>query len=374
MNRIESTRPARAMNTNEPAPITGGVSVVVAAMSVARRRGSVLILALAVLVASMFLVAVALGPISIPLDDVVLHLLALLGFDTDAPAATAPFVELRLQRAILAVGVGGALGLAGAALQGLFRNPLADPGLIGVSSGARLGATAFIVLGGASLVTTPLAAILLLPTAAFVGALLTMFAVRHLANRAGHTHVALLLLAGLAVTVFEEAAVGLLTAVADDEALRSATLWRLGSLGGATWPIALAVLGVTALGSALLFRLARPLDVMLLGESEAGYLGIRTEALKRGLVVTSALVVATATAFVGIIGFVGLVVPHLVRMIAGPGHKTLLPGSMLLGALLVLTADLVARTIAAPSELPIGVVTAFIGAPFFLWLVARRAP
>lgn len=354
-----------------PEPITHEVGRGLAAI---RRRGAWLLTTLAALTGLALILAVALGPVPVRLGDVVLHLLALLGLPADAPENTAAYVELRAQRALLGLGVGAALGLAGAVLQGLFKNPLADPGLIGVSSGARLGATAFIVLGGASLITTPLLALLLLPTAAFVGALGTMLVVRHLASRSGHTHVALLLLAGLAVTVFEEAAVGLLTALADDEALRSATLWRLGSLGGASWPIVWTVLGATTLGAVLLIAQARPLDALLLGELEAEHLGVRTEPLKRQLVLLCAFIVAVSTAFVGIIGFVGLVVPHLIRMVVGPTHRTLLPGSMLLGALLVLSADLVARTIAPPSELPIGVVTAFIGAPFFLCLVARRQP
>lgn len=349
-----------------------GLPEVARGLELLRRRGTLTLLGLGVATALAFLLSVALGPVEVPLGDVVLHLLAMVGLPIDAPESSAPFVALRLQRALLALGVGASLGLAGAALQGLFKNPLADPGLIGVSSGARLGATAFIVLGGGALITTPLSAVLFLPAAAFCGAFLTMFAVRRLASRTGQTHIALLLLAGLAVTVFEEATVGLLTAIADDEALRSATLWRLGSLGGATWPIAWTVLGVTMLGALLLIRQSRALDALLLGEREAEHLGVKTERVKRELVVVSALIVATATAFVGIIGFVGLVVPHLVRMLAGPTHKTLLPGAMLCGAALVLTADLLSRTLAAPSELPVGVVTAFIGAPFFLWLVARR--
>jgi len=258
-------------------------------------------------------------------------------------------------------------------MQGLFRNPLADPGLIGVSSGARLGATAFIVLGGGSIVaSSPTAALLLLPAAAFGGALLTMMLVRRLALRSGTTHVTVLLLAGLAVTVFEEAMVGLLIAISNDEALRSATLWRLGALGGASFPIAGLVLTVTGLAALYLLRLGRPLDALLLGESEAQHLGIDVELLKKRLVRVSALVVATATAFAGIVGFVGLVVPHLVRLIAGPSHRVVLPASALLGALLVLSADLIARTIIAPAELPLGVVTAFVGAPFFLWLVLAK--
>lgn len=349
-----------------------GVRELAQSLDALRRRGALTLLALGLATLVALVLSVALGPVEVPLGDVLLHVLAMVGLPTDAPEASAPFVTLRLQRALLGLGVGASLGLAGAVLQGLFKNPLADPGLIGVSSGARLGATAFIVLGGGALVTTPLAAVILLPAAAFVGAVLTMLAVRRLASRAGQTHIALLLLAGLAVTVFEEAAVGLLTALADDEALRSVTLWRLGSLGGATWPVVWVVVGVTATGALLLMRQARSLDALLIGEREAGHLGVRTERLKRELVFVSALIVATATAFVGIIGFIGLVVPHLVRLLAGPTHKVLLPGAMLCGALLVLVADLLARTLAAPSELPVGVVTAFIGAPFFLWLVARR--
>ena len=341
--------------------------------TLARQRRRLLFALSALLVLAAF-ASLALGPVSIPLGDVLAHLLTELGLDLGAPAETAPFVALRLSRTLLGIGLGAALGLAGATLQGLFRNPLADPGLIGVSSGARLGATAFIVLGGASWVAaSPFAAFVALPIAAWLGAIATMSAVRLLALRSGATHIAVLLLAGLAMTAFEEAVVGLLTAIADDEALRAATLWRLGSLQGATLGTAALVLGVTAIGAMILLPLGRSLDALTLGEAEAHHLGIRVERMKRILVLVAALVVATATAFAGVIGFVGLVVPHIVRLVAGPSHRTVLPASLIGGALLVLIADLIARTIAAPSELPLGVITALLGAPFLLALVVRRS-
>ena len=358
---------------SEPASAsTADLATPRAQLEALRRRGRWLMAGLAAGLVIATLLAVALGPVAIPLGDVLAYFLAPFGIATPDPAS-APFVSLRLSRALLGLGVGASLGIAGATMQGLFRNPLADPGLIGVSSGARLGATAFIVLGGGTIVAaSPAAALIALPAAAFVGALATLVLIARLARRAGVTQVTVLLLAGLALTVFEEAIVGLLIAFADDQALRAATLWRLGSLGGASMPIALLVIGVGALGSIVLLALARPLDALLVGEAGASHLGVPVERVKRRLIVASALIVATATAFVGIVGFVGLVVPHVVRLIAGPSHRIVLPASLLAGALWVLLADLVARTVVAPAELPLGVVTAFIGAPFFLWLVIAR--
>jgi len=324
----------------------------VVARTHARGRRLVAFGFLAVVVVSF--AALALGPLGASFDD--------------------PLVALRLPRVLLGIAVGAALGIAGAALQGLFRNPLADPGLIGVASGARLGATAFVVLGGGAwLGSAPWVPILALPLVALVGALGTLALVWWVAGRAPGT--ATLLLTGLALTLFEEAGVGLLSALADEQALRVATLWRLGGLGGATLDIALAVLGIVIVGALVLVRLARALDALSLGDDAAHTLGIEVRRTKRAVVIAAAAIVAGATAFAGVIGFVGLAVPHLVRLAAGPagqGHRVIVPASALVGAALVVFADLLARTVAAPIELPLGVVTAFIGAPFLVFLVKRQ--
>jgi len=279
---------------------------------------------------------------------------------------------IRLPRVLLAVGVGGGLAVSGAVMQGLFRNPLADPSLIGVSSGAALAAVITIVLGSTvfSAWSDWLGAFLL-PAAAFMGGVLATVIVYRLATREGRTSVATMLLAGIAINALAGAGTGLMIFIADDDQLRDLTFWTLGSLGGATWT-QLAVVGPVLLGGMLATPLlARPLNALLLGEGEALHLGINTEQVKKLVITLAALVVGAAVAVSGIIGFIGLVVPHLLRLAVGPDHRVLVPGSALLGGALLLGADLLARTIVAPAELPIGIVTALLGAPFFLWLLLR---
>ena len=285
----------------------------------------------------------------------------------------AVLMAIRLPRVLLAVLVGGGLAVSGAAMQGLFRNPLADPGLVGVSSGAALAAVAVIVLGatwlpGLSRLLGPFT----LPLAAFAGGVGTTLLVYRVARVAGRTVVATLLLTGIAVNALAGAGTGLLTFVATDEELRSITFWSLGSLSGATWS-AVGVVAMCIVPAAwLLTRGARALNVMLLGEMEAGHLGVRVERVKRINVVLVGLSVGAAVALTGIIGFVGLVVPHLVRLLVGPDHRYVMPGAVLCGAILLMGADLLSRTVVAPAELPIGIVTAALGAPFFLWLLMRQ--
>ncbi|NBC18773.1 MAG: iron chelate uptake ABC transporter family permease subunit [Bacteroidetes bacterium] len=279
---------------------------------------------------------------------------------------------IRLPRVLLAIGVGGGLAVSGAVMQGLFRNPLADPSLIGVSSGAALMAVVTIVLGATVFgAWSDLLGAFLLPAAAFAGGVLATVIVYRLATREGRTSVATMLLAGIAINALAGAGTGLMIFVADDDQLRDLTFWTLGSLGGATWT-QLAVVGPLLLGGMLAAPLlARPLNAMLLGEGEAQHLGIHTERVKQIVIGLAALVVGAAVAVSGIIGFIGLVVPHLLRLAVGPDHRVLVPGSALLGGALLVGADLLARTIVAPAELPIGIVTALLGAPFFLWLLLR---
>jgi iron complex transport system permease protein len=256
-------------------------------------------------------------------------------------------------------------------MQGLFRNPLADPGLVGVSSGAAMGAAFAIVLGAAWGGLPEVLAPYLLSASAFAGGLLVTSMVFRLGRRDGQTSVASMLLAGVALTALSGAVIGLLTYLADDATLRSLTFWNLGSLNGASyarlWPLLL----VAAAVALWLPRRARALNALLLGESEARHLGFDIERLKRELVLCTALGVGAAVAAAGMIGFIGLVVPHLVRLLVGPDHRVLLPASLLAGASLLLFSDLLARLLLAPAELPIGIVTALIGAPFFLYLLLR---
>lgn len=291
------------------------------------------------------------------------------------------FLAIRLPRAVLAILVGSALAVSGAALQGLFRNPLADPGLIGVSTGAALAAAAFIVLGGS--LSAALSAsfgfefhgatlgFMALPLAAFLGGLVSTFLVYRIANRAGQTDVATLLLAGVALNAISGASVGLLIFLSDDQQLRDLNFWLLGSLGGVTWAKVLGVAPFIAGATLALLLFARHLNALLLGEREASHLGFRIERTKKAIVLFVALATGASVAITGVIGFVGLVVPHLVRLSMGADHKFLMPASLLLGASLMLVADLAARSVALPAELPIGILTSCVGGPFFLWLLLR---
>ncbi|WP_425354280.1 FecCD family ABC transporter permease [Ectopseudomonas mendocina] len=334
-----------------------------------------LFIALGLLLVLALWLSLALGPVSLPLADTLRAALRLLGLPLAADAAVQQaeliLAQIRLPRTVLGLTVGMVLALCGVAMQGLFRNPLADPGLVGVSSGAALGAAVAIV-GGAALGGLPEAfAPYLLSVCAFVGGLLVTGLVYRLGRRDGQTNVATMLLAGIALTALAGAAIGLFTYLADDATLRTLTFWNLGSLNGASyarlWPLLLATLAVAL----WLPRRARALNALLLGESEARHLGFDVERLKRELVFCTALGVGAAVAAAGLIGFIGLVVPHLMRLLLGPDHRLLLPASALAGASLLLLADLVARLALAPAELPIGIVTALIGAPFFLYLLVR---
>lgn len=324
------------------------------------------------------LTSVATGAVAVSVPEAVAILATAIGLEAPASVAgwdaaftaqqEAVLLSIRLPRVLLGGLAGAGLAVSGAVLQGLFRNPLADPGLVGVSSGAALGAAAAIVAGAAALGPAGVAG------AAFAGGLATSFGVYRTATRRGRTSVTTMLLAGIAVNALCGAGVGALVLFADDGQLRDLTFWSLGSLGGATW----GALGVSAVFVGLTLAaapwLARSLDAMLLGEAEARHLGVRTERVKAAAVVLAALAVAAVTAVAGLIGFVGLVAPHLVRLLLGPGHRALLPASALAGAALLVGADLAARLTLAPLEIPIGIVTALAGAPFFLGLLLRERP
>ncbi|MGC1330213.1 MULTISPECIES: FecCD family ABC transporter permease [unclassified Pseudomonas] len=321
--------------------------------------------------------SLALGPVSLPLLDTLragLHLAGLPVQGQGLEQAEMILGQIRLPRTLLGLAVGAVLALSGVAMQGLFRNPLADPGLVGVSSGAALGAAIAIVCGSWFGGLPPLLEPYLLSLCAFLGGLGVTALVYQLGRKNGQTSVAVMLLAGVALTALASSAVGLFTYLADDATLRTLTFWNLGSLNGASyqrlWPLVLIATGV----SLWLPRRARALNALLLGESEARHLGVDVERLKRELVFCTALGVGAAVAAAGLIGFIGLVVPHLVRQVSGPDHRVLLPASLLAGASLLLFADLIARMALAPAELPIGIVTAFLGAPFFLYLLVRGRP
>ncbi len=275
-------------------------------------------------------------------------------------------IYVRFPRVILSAIVGAVLAISGATLQGIFRNPLADPGLIGVTAGAGLGAALWIVLVGSGFL-----GIWGVPIAAFTGGILVTIGVWKIAQTQESVPTVTLLLAGIALNSFAGAGIGLMTFLADEEQLRSLTFWLLGGFGGATWRAIAVMFPVAVMGAAVLFRLARALNAMTLGESEAYHLGVSTESLKRWAVFGVALSVGAAVSAAGGIGFVGLIVPHLLRLLGGADHRYVLPGSAIGGAILLVLADLFARTVAIPAELPVGVVTALLGGPFFLWLLLR---
>lgn len=282
------------------------------------------------------------------------------------------FLNIRLPRLLLAMAVGAGLGLAGALMQGLFRNPLADPGLIGISSGAALAAGVAIVLGERWFPALPHAlGSWTLMLAAFAGGVAVTLLIYLFAQGATGTHIGLMLLAGVAVNALAGAGLGYLNFIATDEQLRNIQFWLLGSLGGARWSAVTLVTALVAAALAAALAWARPLNAIALGEAQAALLGVNVERVKRAVVLITALAVGAVTATTGIIGFVGLIAPHWVRLLAGPDHRVVLPGSALLGAALVLAADAVARTAVQPAELPLGVLTAFIGGPMFLIMLRR---
>ncbi len=328
--------------------------------------GPALLLALLLAIPLVLLVAVASGTVPIALPEV---LGSLLRTNTDTQASMI-VTQIRLPRALLALLVGAMLGISGAAMQGLFRNPLADPSLVGVSAGASLGASLAIVSGGVAL--TGFMGLTLTSLGAFLGGLTAVMLVYGLATREGATSVTTMLLAGIAIAAIAGSAGSLLELGTSNENLRRISLWRMGGLDGADYQrVWLAAL--TAVGLCLaLPRKAGALDALLLGESEARHLGVDVQGCKRQLVFWVALGVGVSVALSGTIAFVGLVIPHIVRMLIGPAHRYLLPASALAGALLLLIADTVGRLVLAPAELPVGIVTAALGAPFFLSLLRHR--
>ncbi|WP_282605990.1 iron ABC transporter permease [Pelagibius sp. Alg239-R121] len=364
-----------------------------------RQRTTLFLWALAGLLLVGFVVSVGWGAVGISLPQIIAifgHALGLLsehavddaGFQNSLWAfgrrEETVLLAIRLPRACLAILVGAALAVSGAALQGLFRNPLADPGLIGVSTGAALAAATTIVLGNSLAIvlgqffgfepqvpgTSPFS-FLALPLAAFCGGLISTFLVYRIASHAGQTDVATMLLAGVAMNAISAAGVGLLIFLSNDQQLRDLNFWMLGSLGGVTWTKILTVAPFIAGATIVLSLFARHLNALLLGEREAQHLGFQIQWTKRAVVLLVALATGASVAITGVIGFVGLVVPHLVRLTLGADHKTLLPASILLGASLMLFADLAARSVALPAELPIGILTSCVGGPFFLWLLVR---
>ncbi|RGE47472.1 hemin ABC transporter [Mannheimia granulomatis] len=275
--------------------------------------------------------------------------------------------QIRLPRLLGALFIGAALAISGATMQGLFRNPLVDPGIIGVSSGAALAAALYIVIIQPLLPESFNA--YALPIAAFLGGWLVTFMLYLLSQRNGQLHIAIMLLIGIALAAFTGALTGVLIYIADDAQLRSLTFWGMGSLAGMSWQMVAMIATAVIICSPLIWHEHRALNALMLGEEDAQYIGFEIAKVKRRLVFYAALLTGVSVACVGTIGFIGLVIPHLMRLMGGSNHRYLLPNSLILGAMLLMLADTLARTLAAPAEIPIGIFTALFGAPFLAVMV-----
>ncbi|TVR18955.1 MAG: iron ABC transporter permease [Anaerolineaceae bacterium] len=356
-----------------------------------RRKGVFLAASLSALLLVVSLLSIGSGQLPIRVDQVVTILADEVGIQPDisfnvgesfsypaeySTVQRGTLINIRLPRVVLGLLIGASLAAAGATIQGMFRNPLADPGLIGISAGSAFAAALVIVLGNTAALS-PLAGSLdeigvpLRPIASFIGGVVTTLLIYRLATVNGRTSVPTMLLAGIALNALAGAGVGMLVAFADDSEIRDITFWQLGSLVDGSWERVETVVPFILISLVPMLWLSRPLNALLFGEIEAEHLGFNIQRTKQFIIVLAAVAVGTGVAVAGIVGFVGLVVPHLIRLLAGPDHRYVIPGSMLLGAALLVGADLIARTIAEGREIPLGVVTALIGAPFFLYLLLK---
>jgi iron complex transport system permease protein len=327
-----------------------------------------LIWALAILLPAAVLISLVVGTVNISVSDAVK---ALVGNASSTQIDTI-LLEIRLPRILLAILVGAVLASTGAVMQGLFRNPLADPSLIGVSSGASVGASLMIVTAGGFIQSGALVGLSLVAVGAFIGGFAATLLVYRLATSGLGTSVTTMLLAGIAIGALAGALNSLLSYFSDNDMLRQISLWQMGNLSGASW-LKVSLMGAVALLLMLLFpRDSKALNALLLGESEARHLGIDVQRVKRRLILLTALGVGVSVALAGLVGFVGLIMPHIVRLAIGPDHRWLVPASAMAGATLLVIADSLARIVVIPAELPTGILTALLGAPFFVALLLQQ--
>jgi iron complex transport system permease protein len=324
--------------------------------------------------AGLVLMALCLGPYAhLSAGELWFALRGLIGWAGGADEMTMLIVrDIRLPRIVLALLAGGALALSGGTLQGLFRNPLADPGLIGVSSGGAIGAVVVIIFAGDRIDQASPWAGFLLPLASMAGAIAVTLLIYQVARTHLGTRVVLMLLCGIAVNALAGAFIGLAIYLADDQQMRAFTFWSMGSLAQSGWGLILPALLLCLPAAVVLFFQSRKLDAMLLGEAQAWSMGVDVQVVKHRVILASAALAGATVALCGMIGFIGLVAPHLARLIVGPEHRTMLPLALLLGAILLLVADTLARLVVAPAEVPVGIFTALLGAPFFLALLLHR--
>jgi len=316
-------------------------------------------------------ISIRFGAIDFSVSDILAAFNSLLPGRPEASLDQRIFLELRLPRAILCMLVGASLGVGGTLMQALFRNPIVEPGLVGTSSGAAFGSAIFFVIGG---VLNLGSSLYILPIAACLGGIISTYMVFMLARSRddGRASIVMLLLTGLAVNTLFMSAIGFLSYIARDPQARSITFWSLGTLSGASWTAVQVVAVSTVGGTALAMTYAKQLNALMIGEEEAMYLGVNVNRLKWIILSINVVIVAVATAFTGVISFVGLIVPHILRMLRGADNRFLILGSALMGAALLSVADLIARLALRPAELPIGIVTSVVGVPVFLYLLRRR--
>jgi iron complex transport system permease protein len=328
-----------------------------------KRNTTLLVLAAALL--ATIVTSVAVGPVWIAPQKIAAMLANLVvpGNHTWSEAEAIIIFQIRLPRTFMALLVGSGLAVAGVAMQALFKNPLADPYVLGASSGAGFGAALIISLGVVSAIFVPLAA--------FAGAIIASFTVYALSMIGPRSSVSLLLLSGIALSTFFSALISYLMFVAGSN-LQELVFWLMGGFWASTWQYVEITFPVVLVGTIILYAYARDLNLMLSGEESAQHLGVAVENLKRILLVTVSFIVGVAVAFCGIIGFVGLIVPHVVRTFTGPDHKALIPASALFGGILLIWADIIARSAIPGTEVPVGIITALLGAPFFMYLVRSK--
>jgi len=332
---------------------------------------SSLLIILAVVMLLILAISIRFGAIDFSVSDILAAFNSLLPGRPEASLDQRIFLELRLPRAILCMLVGASLGVGGTLMQALFRNPIVEPGLVGTSSGAAFGSAIFFVIGGVLNLGSSLYS---LPIAACLGGIISTYMVFMLARSRddGRASIVMLLLTGLAVNALFMSAIGFLSYIARDPQARSITFWSLGTLSGASWTAVQVVAVSTVGGTALAMTYAKQLNALMIGEEEAMYLGVNVNRLKWIILSINVVIVAVATAFTGVISFVGLIVPHILRMLRGADNRFLILGSALMGAALLSVADLIARLALRPAELPIGIVTSVVGVPVFLYLLRRR--
>jgi iron complex transport system permease protein len=325
-----------------------------------------------VLLIVILLCAVAFGAVSIPIHDMFSGLLHVLQNKKPANIYEGVFIEIRLPRVLLCTITGAILSVSGVLLQGLFRNPIVEPGLIGTSAGAAFGASiVFVFAIRMSAEIRDLAGPLLVPVFAFGGGLLATFLVYSISKSQKRISVTSLLLVGIAINAIGLSGTGFMSYIARDPQARSITFWNLGTFSGATWPQVGITWAVAIIVFIISFRYSKQLNALILGEEEATHLGVEPEKLKRRIMILSTAMVAVATAFVGVISFIGLIVPHILRLLIGSDNKKLIPASMIMGAIILTVADMGARLLIAPAEVPIGIITSIAGAPVFIFLLKK---